>query len=74
MPHDYKSQRDVWVVYNTGSGAVVNVLLSTPAEDFTPPSNCEMFRTRLTEWAIMNSHSLTVRHGKVVHSTSLGGL
>lgn len=74
MAHDFKSQRDVWVVYHTGSGTVMNLLLQKPSTDFQIEKNCEMFQTRLTDWAIMNSHHLIVRHGKVVHGPSLAGL
>lgn len=73
MLNDFKSQRDVWVQYDMGSGVVKKVYLIDPGEE-KPAPGCEIFRTRLTNWAITNTHHLVVQNGRVVHGPSLAGL
>ncbi len=74
MAHNFVDQRDCWVVYDTGSGVVKAVHLRAPDPSFKIDRGCDMFRTRLTEWAIMNAHHLVVQHGRVKHSPALVGL
>lgn len=72
MLNDYKKQRDVWVQYILSTGAVKKLYFSEPKEN--PAPNCEIFKTRLTDWAIMNTHLLVVQNGRVIHSPSLAGM
>jgi hypothetical protein len=73
LANDFKNQRDVWVQYSKGSGVVKKVYLSDPGME-RPAPGCEIFKTRLTSWAIINTHLLVVQNGKVVHGPSLAGL
>jgi hypothetical protein len=73
VPNDFKNQQDAWVQYNVGSGVVKKVYLTDPGEE-KPAPGCEIFKTRLTSGAILNTHLLVVQNGRVVHGPSLAGI
>ena len=68
-------QVDAWV-FHLPNATVTKVMFREPKvkELPSPDSGLEVFKTRLSEWALNRVHQLRVTNGKVVHAPALIGL
>lgn len=71
-----RKMTDVWVLYNESTGSVAKIMYRDPKPAEVPKagSGVGMFKTQLSDWALLHLHQLRVREGAVVHTPALAGI
>lgn len=72
MSHEAREQVNVWVAH-LPNGTITKLSFVDPKNEKLP-AGVEVFRTKITQWALNRPHQLRVHNGKVVCSPALVGL